>query len=68
MKKAAISPILVAVALLAVVVVTEGQQPAKEARIGVLGAPEEPRFSEVVGGLKKGLTEFGLRSGGGANP
>jgi len=29
------------------------------ARIGVLGAPEEPRYSEVVGGLKQGLRDLG---------
>lgn len=29
------------------------------ARIGVLGAPEEPRFSEIVGGLKQGLRDLG---------
>jgi putative tryptophan/tyrosine transport system substrate-binding protein len=29
------------------------------ARIGVLGAPEEPRFSELVAGLKHGLRELG---------
>ena len=29
------------------------------ARIGVLGAPEEPRYSEVVGGLKRGLRDLG---------
>ena len=34
-------------------------QPAKTVSIGVLGAPEEPRFSEVVAGLKKGLGELG---------
>ena len=28
-------------------------------RIGVLGAPEEPRFSEIVAGLKRGLSEHG---------
>ncbi len=28
-------------------------------RIGVLGAPEEPRFSEVVAGLTRGLRELG---------
>ena len=28
-------------------------------RFGVLGAPEEPRFTEVVGGLKRGLRELG---------
>jgi putative ABC transport system substrate-binding protein len=34
-------------------------QLAKELRIAVIGAPEEPRFSEVVAGLKKGLGEIG---------
>jgi putative ABC transport system substrate-binding protein len=34
-------------------------QRTKEPRIGVLGAPEEPRFAEIVGGLKKGLGELG---------
>jgi len=37
--------------------ITEGQ--VRPARIGILGAPEEPRFSEVVGGLKQGLRELG---------
>jgi ABC-type uncharacterized transport system substrate-binding protein len=36
----------------------EAQQP-KERRIAVIGAPEEPRFSEVVAGLKNGLDELG---------
>jgi putative ABC transport system substrate-binding protein len=34
-------------------------QKAKERRIAVVGAPEEPRFSEVVAGLKNGLGELG---------
>lgn len=34
-------------------------QRGKELRVAVIGAPEEPRFTEVVGGLKKGLTERG---------
>jgi putative tryptophan/tyrosine transport system substrate-binding protein len=33
---------------------------ARGARIGVLGAPEEPRFSEIVAGLKQGLRELGV--------
>jgi putative tryptophan/tyrosine transport system substrate-binding protein len=37
----------------------EAQQPAKERRMAVIGAPEEPRFSEVVAGLKNGLGELG---------
>ena len=28
-------------------------------RIGILGAPEEPRFSEIVAGLTRGLREHG---------
>ena len=36
----------------------EAQKP-KELRVAVIGAPEEPRFSEVVAGLKKGLGELG---------
>jgi putative ABC transport system substrate-binding protein len=34
-------------------------QRTKDPRIGVLGAPEEPRFSEVVAGLKQGLSDLG---------
>ena len=30
-----------------------------ELRIAVIGAPEEPRFSEVVAGLRRGLSEIG---------
>jgi putative ABC transport system substrate-binding protein len=37
--------------------ITEGQ--VRPARIGILGAPEEPRFSEVVSGLKQGLHDLG---------
>lgn len=38
-------------------------QPSKgKPIIGVLGAPEEPRFSEIVAGLKKGLGELGYAS------
>jgi len=34
-------------------------QRTKDPVIGVLGAPEEPRFSEVVAGLKQGLSDLG---------
>lgn len=34
-------------------------QSGKQIRIAVIGAPEQPRFSEVVAGLKKGLAELG---------
>lgn len=44
--------------LFAVSFPAEAQQ-TKEPKIGVLGAPEEPRFSEVVAGLKRGLSDLG---------
>lgn len=34
-------------------------QAVRELDVVVIGAPEEPRFSEVVSGLKKGLAELG---------
>jgi putative ABC transport system substrate-binding protein len=34
-------------------------QPLKETRIAVIGAPEEPRFSEIESGLANGLRELG---------
>jgi putative ABC transport system substrate-binding protein len=37
---------------------TQAQQ-LNEPRIAVVGAPEEPRFSEIVAGLKKGLGQLG---------
>jgi putative ABC transport system substrate-binding protein len=44
--------------LLECVHLVEAQQP-KESRIAVIGAPEEPRFSEVVVGIKNGLGDLG---------
>jgi putative ABC transport system substrate-binding protein len=49
---------LLATFLLTTVSIADAQQ-TKESRIAVIGAPEEPRFSEVVAGLKKGLGELG---------
>jgi putative tryptophan/tyrosine transport system substrate-binding protein len=34
------------------------------ARIGVLGAPEEPRFSDIVSGLKQGFRDLGYSEKG----
>ena len=34
-------------------------QHSKPVSIAVIGAPEEPRFSEIVAGLRKGLAELG---------
>jgi putative ABC transport system substrate-binding protein len=39
--------------------VTPALGQVSDAQIGVLGAPEEPRFSELVAGLKRGLRELG---------
>ena len=49
------------IALVLVVIgdVTYAQPTKSKPTIGVLGAPEEPRFSEIVAGLKKGLVELG---------
>lgn len=44
--------------LLALCVPARAQQ-GKPVSIAVIGAPEEPRFSEIVAGLKKGLAELG---------
>jgi len=49
---------LLLIVLLVTVSLAQAQQ-AKERRIAVIGAPEEPRFSEVVAALKKGLGELG---------
>lgn len=43
---------------LAAVSPAAGQRP-KEIRVAMVGAPEEPRFSEIVAGLKNGLSELG---------
>ncbi|MBI2540523.1 MAG: ABC transporter substrate-binding protein [Deltaproteobacteria bacterium] len=51
--------VAIVVAVVMCGVMAQAQQPGTEARIGVVGAPEEPRFSEVVGGLKKGMGEIG---------
>ncbi len=52
-------PFLLALAIVLVPGTAESQSPA--ARIGFLGPAEEPRFSEVVSGLKQGLREQGYR-------
>ena len=37
----------------------QAQRVGSEVTIGVIGAPEEPRFSEIVAGLKNGFGELG---------
>lgn len=49
---------LAAVLLTSTVSWAQGAQ-LSGARIGVLGAPEEPRFSEIVAGLRRGLRDAG---------
>ena len=53
--------LIIFAAVILAVVESANAQPTKksEAIIGVVGAPEEPRFSEIVAGLKKGLGEIG---------
>jgi putative ABC transport system substrate-binding protein len=50
---------LLATVLLTTFSLADATEQAKESRIAVIGAPEEPRFSEVVVGLKNGLGELG---------
>jgi len=49
---------LLATLLFAPCLYAQAQQ-LTETPIGVIGAPEEPRFSEIVAGLKKGLGQLG---------
>src|SRR5215468_4953979 len=62
MKKAAV-PILVAVILLTVAVVTEAQQPAKVPRIGYLSNADAATDSERAGGIRLALRELGYIEG-----
>jgi putative tryptophan/tyrosine transport system substrate-binding protein len=58
----ALSAMLCALSFLGAMLVTlsfPAQAQVRHARIGVLGAPEEPRFSEIVNGLKQGFRELG---------
>jgi putative ABC transport system substrate-binding protein len=50
------SAILIIALLFALCFPANAQAPA---RIGVLGAPEEPRFSDIVSGLKQGFRDLG---------
>ena len=49
--------LLLTLGLLCGLVVASAQEPSQ--RIGILGPPEEPRFSEVRDGLRQGLREHG---------
>jgi ABC-type uncharacterized transport system substrate-binding protein len=57
-KRHGLRTIAVCVLLLALGYPADAQQ-IRETRIAVVGAPEEPRFSEVVAGLRNGLGELG---------
>ncbi|HZA54472.1 MAG TPA: ABC transporter substrate-binding protein [Candidatus Udaeobacter sp.] len=54
-------PILVLSCLLlaALLAVSSADAQSRPARIGIVGAPEEPRFSEMMGGLRRGLSDLG---------
>src|SRR5262249_15360952 len=62
MKKAAV-PILVAVILLTVAVVTEAQQPKKVPRIGFLSAVSPSTISARLDAFRQGLRELGYVEG-----
>src|SRR5215472_13506173 len=62
MKKAAV-PILVAVILLTVAVVTEAQQPTKVPRIGYLSSVDRPTDLPRAEGFRRGLRELGYIEG-----
>src|SRR5215831_8464017 len=62
MKKAAV-PILVAVILLTVAVVTEAQQPAKVSRIGYLSNTDAATDSARAEGIRLALRELGYIEG-----
>src|SRR5262245_51779310 len=62
MKKAAV-PILVAVILLTVAVVTEAQQPAKVPRIGFLGGASASSYAVRIDSFRQGLNELGYTEG-----
>ncbi|MGH7824396.1 MAG: ABC transporter substrate-binding protein [Candidatus Binatia bacterium] len=60
----ALSAMLSALSLLGAMLLAltfPAQAQVRPARIAVLGAPEEPRFSEIVNGLKQGLRDLGYR-------
>jgi putative ABC transport system substrate-binding protein len=61
MKKACLSSILIAVALVAVAVIAEAQQSAKVPRVGFLrpGPPSQ----DIIDALRQGLREFGYVEG-----
>ena len=62
MKKAAV-PILVAVILLTVAVVTEAQQRKKVPRIGFLGGVSSSSYAVRIGAFRQGLNELGYIEG-----
>ena len=63
MKKAAVPSILVAVVLLAVAVIAEGQQPTKIPSIGFLSATSLSVISARTEALRQGLRELGYVEG-----
>src|SRR6266481_7602541 len=63
MKKAAILSILVAVAVLAVRVLAEAQQPKKVPRIGFLATVSPSTISSRVDSFRQGLRELGYVEG-----
>jgi putative tryptophan/tyrosine transport system substrate-binding protein len=59
MRPPAVIAFLLALAIVLAPHAAESQSPA--ARVGLLGPADEPRFSEILSGLKQGLREQGYR-------
>jgi ABC-type uncharacterized transport system substrate-binding protein len=63
MKKAAVSSLLIAVALVAFAVVAEAQQPGKMPRIGFLASGSPYSFASQTEAFRLGLRELGYVEG-----
>jgi putative tryptophan/tyrosine transport system substrate-binding protein len=50
------------VAMVFIAAISRANAQHKDVRIAVVGAPEEPRFTDIVSGLKNGLGELGYTS------
>jgi putative tryptophan/tyrosine transport system substrate-binding protein len=54
--------VILLVAMVFIAATSRANAQHKDVRIAVVGAPEEPRFTDIVSGLKNGLGELGYTS------
>jgi putative tryptophan/tyrosine transport system substrate-binding protein len=54
--------VILLVAMVFIAAISRANAQHKDVRIAVVGAPEEPRFTDIVSGLKNGLGELGYTS------